>query len=179
MNKVRRDSPRQLDHLHRVGGAAFGIGLGAFGVLGLTKTGWTCSPPTGAQVLGLSTNGALSIISIGVAVILIAAGMRGGHTASMVLVVIGAAFVLSGFVNALVLGMLLNLLAFQISNVIFSFIAGALLLFLGAWGRFAGHLPDDNPYQQERHLGYDTPEPLPSHFDDPVERGGGAGAGRG
>jgi hypothetical protein len=166
MDTVERDTRGRLDHLHRVGAVVFGIGLGAFGVLGLANR-LDMFSTTGAQVLGLSTNGALSIISIVVAVILVAAGMRGGHTASMVLVVIGAAFVLSGFVNALLLGTPLNLLAFQISNVIFSFIAGALLLFLGAWGRFAGHLPDDNPYQQERH-GHDTPEPLPSHFDDPA-----------
>jgi hypothetical protein len=143
----------------------FGVGLGAFGVLGLANR-LAMFSTVGAQVLGLSTNGALSVISLVVACILIAAGVRGGRMASTVLVIIGAAFVLSGFVNALLLGTPLNLLAFRISNVIFSFVAGALLLFLGAWGRFAGGLPDENPYRQERH-GHDTPDPLPSHFDDP------------
>jgi hypothetical protein len=166
MNAAERDTRGRLDHLHRVGAVVFAIGLGAFGVLGLVNR-LPMFSNTGTRIFGLSTNGALSIISLVVAIILIAAGMRGGRTASTVLVVIGAAFVLSGFVNALVLGTPLNLLAFQISNVIFSFIAGALLLFLGAWGRFAGRLPDDNPYQQERH-GHDTPAPLPSHFDDPA-----------
>jgi len=60
----------------------------------------------------------------------------------------------------------LNLLAFRIPNVVFSFVAGALLLFLGSWGRFSGRLPDDNPYRQERHQG-DHPDALPTTFHDP------------
>ena len=123
---------------------------------------------TGKPVLGLSSNGALSVISLVVAAILIAAALRGGRPASTVLVVIGAAFVLSGLVNTLVLGTPLNLLAFRIPNVVFSFVAGALLLFLGAWGRFSGRLPDDNPYRQERHE-HDTVDALPSHFDGPED----------
>ena len=162
---TRRNSHGRLDPLHRVGAVVFAIGLGTFGVLGL-RNRLDMFSTTGQQVMGLSTNGALSIISLVVAVILIAAGVRGGRTASTVLVVTGAAFVLSGLANTLVLGTSLNLLAFRIPNVIFSFVAGALLLFLGAWGRFAGGLPDDNPYKQERSSG-DTPDPLPAHFDSP------------
>jgi len=165
MNNVRRDLPRQLDHLHRAGAVVFGVGLGTFGVLGFVNR-LDMFSTTGEPVLGLSSNGLLSTISVVVAVILIAAGLRGGRTASTVLVVIGAAFVASGLVNTLVLGTPLNLLAFRIPNVVFSFVAGALLLFLGAWGRFTGRLPDDNPYRQERHQG-DHPDALPTTFHDP------------
>jgi hypothetical protein len=119
-------------------------------------------------VLGLSSNGLLSVISVVVGGILVAAGLRGGRTASTVLVVIGSAFVLSGLVNALVLGTSLNLLAFRIPNVIFSFVVGALLLFLGAWGRFSGHLPDDNQYRRERHHD-ETPTAMPATFNDPAD----------
>jgi len=165
MNNVRRDLPRQLDHLHRAGAVVFGVGLGTFGVLGFVNR-LDMFSTTGTPVLGLSSNGLLSTISVVVAVILIAASLRGGRTASTVLVVIGAAFVASGLVNTLVLGTPLNLLAFRIPNVVFSFVAGALLLFLGAWGRFTGRLPDDNPYRQERHQG-DNPDALPTTFHDP------------
>lgn len=165
MSNVRSDTRSRLDQVHRVGAVAFGVGLGIFGALGFAN-GLQFFSTSGPEVLGLSTNGALSTVSVIVAVILIAAGVRGGRLASTVLVVIGAAFVLSGLVNTLVLDTSLNLLAFRIPNVIFSFVAGALLLFLGAWGRFTGRLPDDNPYQDERHHD-DQPEPLPSHFDDP------------
>jgi len=165
MTNVRRDLPSRLDHLHRVGAVVFGLGIGMFGVLGFVNR-LDMFSTTGAPVLGLSSNGLLSTISVVVAVILIAAGLRGGRTASTVLVVIGAAFVASGLVNTLVLGTPLNLLAFRIPNVVFSFVAGALLLFLGAWGRFTGRLPDNNPYRQERHQG-DNPDALPTTFHDP------------
>ena len=165
MTNVRRDLPRQLDHLHRAGAVVFGVGLGAFGVLGFVNR-LDMFSTTGQPVLGLSSNGLLSTISVVVAVVLIAAGLRGGRTASTVLVVIGAAFVASGLVNTLLLGTPLNLLAFRIPNVVFSFVAGALLLFLGAWGRFTGRLPDDNPYRQERHHN-DHPDAPLTTFHDP------------
>jgi hypothetical protein len=167
MSLFRRKTGTPLDHLHRVGAVVFGIGLAVFGVLGLANR-LDMFSTTGQQVLGLSSNGLLAVISIVVAALLIAAGVRGGRTASTLLVVIGSAFVLSGLVNALVLGTPLNLLAFRISNVIFSFVAGALLLFLGAWGRYAGHLPDDNPYYRERHRD-ETPAALPATFADPAD----------
>jgi hypothetical protein len=121
MTNVRRDLPSRLDHLHRVGAVVFGLGIGMFGVLGFVNR-LDMFSTTGAPVLGLSSNGLLSTISVVVAVILIAAGLRGGRTASTVLVVIGAAFVASGLVNTLVLGTPLNLLAFRIPNVVFSFV---------------------------------------------------------
>ena len=143
MNNVRRDSGGPLDLVHRIGAVAFGIGLSIFGVLGLVNRLEPFSTE-GQPVLGLSSNGLLSVISLVVGTVLVVAGVRGGRTASTILVIVGAAFVLSGVVNVLVLGTPLNLLAFRMSNVIFSLIAGALLLFVGAWGRFAARLPDDN-----------------------------------
>lgn len=167
MSNVRRDADTTLDHAHRVGAIAFALGVGTFGVLGLVNRLEMFST-AGQPVLGLSSNGLLSVVSLVVAVVLIAAGIRGGRVASTVLVVVGAAFLLSGFANTLVLGTPLNLLAFRIPNVIFSFVAGALLLFLGAWGRFTGRLPDGNQYRQERHDG-DIADELPSHFDAPAD----------
>jgi hypothetical protein len=164
MSSVRRDTGSGLDHLHRVGAVVFALGLGTFGVLGLVNR-LDMFSTTGQNVLGLSSNGLLSLISLVVAALLIAAAVRGGRIASTALVVIGAAFVLSGVVNVLVLNTPLNLLAFQISNVVFSFIAGALLLFLGAWGRFSGGLPDNNQYQRERHQDDAQPAPLPTTFN--------------
>lgn len=43
--------------------------------------------------------------------------------------------------------------------------AGGLLMMLGAYGRFVGWLPDDNPYQQERH-GDETGAALPTVYPD-------------
>lgn len=136
--------------MHRIGAAVLGVGLCVFGTLGLVNQLGFLSIE-GEEVLGLSTNGLLSTISIVVGVILIAASLRGGRISSTVTTIIGALFLLSGLLNLAVLDTKFNLLAFEIPNVIFSFIAGMMLLFLGCYGRFSGGLPADNPYYQQRH----------------------------
>lgn len=146
------DSPRRLDLVHRVGAVVFGLGLWAFGILGLVDR-LDLFSTRGEPVLGLSSNGLLSIVSLVVGALLIAAAVRGGRMASTVLVGVGAAFLLSGVANVLVLTTPSNILAFTTSNVIFSLLAGFVLLTLGAWGRFTGRLPSSNPYERERHPG--------------------------
>jgi Domain of unknown function (DUF4383) len=144
------NSPRHLNGLHRVGAVVFGLGLGVFGVLGaINRLDWFST--SGEPVLGLTSNGLLSLISLVVGSILVAAGIRGGRTASTITVVVGAVFLLSGVANVLVLDSPFNILAFGMPNVIFSLISGGLLLVLGSWGRFTGRLPAGNPYRQDRH----------------------------
>lgn len=145
-----------LDLVHRIGAAGLGVGLGVFGILGIANRLEFLST-RGEDVLGLSSNGMLSTISLVVGGILIAAGLRGGRISSTVTSVIGVLFLLSGLFNLAVLNTDYNLLAFRISNVIFSFVAGMMLLFLGAYGRFSGGLPSDNPYYRHRHA--DDPRP--------------------
>jgi hypothetical protein len=140
----------RLDYVHRIGAAVLGIGLCVFGVLGVANR-LEFLAVQGKVLLGLATNGLLSTISLIVGGILIGAAWRGGRSSSTVTVVIGALFLLSGLINLAVLHTEFNLLAFRLSNVIFSFIAGMLLLFLGAYGRFSGGLPANNPYYQQRH----------------------------
>ncbi|MEN3264612.1 DUF4383 domain-containing protein [Pseudonocardia sp.] len=165
MNEVGRGSRAGLDAVHRVGAVLFGLGLWVFGIFGIVGRVEPFST-SGEPVLGLSSNGLLSVISLIVGGVLIAAAVRGGRMASTVTVAVGAAFVLSGLANVLVLDTPLNLLAFRMSNVIFSLVSGALLLFLGAYGRFTGGLPADNPYQVERHGGGGQDVPLPTVFRD-------------
>ena len=115
----------------------------------------------GKVLLGLGTNGLLAAISLIVGGVLIGASLRGGRLSSTVTVVIGVLFLLSGLVNLAVLDTGLNLLGFRLSNVIFSLIAGMLLLLLGAYGRFSGGLAADNPYYQLRHRN----DPRPARDD--------------
>lgn len=138
------------DRVHRIGAAALGVGLCLFGILGFVYR-LKFLTVRGETVLGLSSNGLLSTISIVVGGILIAAALRGGRISSTISVTIGVLFLLSGLFNLAVLNSEFNLLAFRLSNVIFSFIVGMLLLFLGAYGRFSGGLPADNPYYRQRH----------------------------
>lgn len=168
MHKVWRESHSRLDAVHRVGAVLFGLGLWVFGILGLVNRLEPFST-SGGSVLGLSSNGLLSAISLVVGGVLIGAAVRGGRTASTVTVVVGAAFVLSGVANVLVLNTSVNLLAFRMPNVIFSLLSGALLLFLGAYGRFTGGLPSDNPYQAERDVYRESDVPLPTVFREPAD----------
>lgn len=131
--------------VHRVSIAALGVFLLVFGVLGLTQRLAFLSDQ-GAIVMGLSTNGLLATISVVVAVVLLAAAIRGGPTASAAGIVFGVLFIVSGLANMLVLDSGLNMLAFRLSNVIFSLVVGMALLFIGAYGRITGGLPPDNPY---------------------------------
>ncbi|HKS51724.1 MAG TPA: DUF4383 domain-containing protein [Pseudonocardiaceae bacterium] len=148
----------RLDLVHRVGAAVLGIGLCVFGVLGVADR-LEFLAVRGKVVLGLATNGLLATISLIVGGILIGAALRGGRSSSTITVVVGALFLLSGLVNLAVLDTAWNLLAFRLPNVIFSFIAGMLLLFLGAYGRFSGGLAADNPYYLQRHR--NDPPPIP------------------
>jgi hypothetical protein len=145
-----------LDLVHRVGAAVLGVGLWIFGILGFVNRLDYLSVQ-GEEVLGLSSNGLLSTISLVVGGVLIVAALRGGRISSTVTIVVGVLFLLSGLLNLAVLDTELNLLAFRMSNVIFSFVTGMLLLFLGAYGRFSGGLSADNPYYQYRHR--DDPHP--------------------
>lgn len=142
-------SRTRLDRIHRTGSVVIGLGLWVFAVLGFVQR-LDFFSTMGAPVLGLSSNGLLSVVSVVFGAILIAAGARGGRTASTIETVVGALFLLSGVANVLVLDSTLNLLAFRMPNVIFSLIVGGLLLCVGAYGRFTGRLPADNPYNVGR-----------------------------
>ncbi len=135
--------------VHRAGAAGLGGFLVAFGLAGLTL-GPEFLSTSGPIVMGLSTNGLLSTLSLIVGVVLVGAAVRGGQVASTVSVAVGALFLASGIVNVLVLNTSLNMLAFQMANVIFSLLVGAALLSVGAYGRFTVDLPASSPYARER-----------------------------
>ncbi|WP_411977428.1 DUF4383 domain-containing protein [Streptomyces decoyicus] len=140
----------RLSKVYRIGAGLMGLVLVAFGVLGLTHhigffdTG-------GDTVAGLNTNGALSVLSIVFGAILVAGMVLGGNFASTLNIVFGCLFLLSGFVNLALLETDANFLAFQLQNVLFSFVVGLMLLVFGMYGRVSGGLPHDNPYWRARH----------------------------
>jgi hypothetical protein len=137
-----------VELVHRIGAVIGAVVLLAFATAGLVG-GLAFFSTRGRDVAGLSTNGLLSTISIVTAVVLIAAAVRGGRTASTMLVLIGALFLVSAFVNLALLGTAANVLAFRLPNVFFSVGAGLVLLLVGAYGRFSGKLPDDSPYHSQ------------------------------
>ena len=131
--------------VHRVGAVAVALVVLAFGLLGFAG-GLDYFSTSGQPIVGLSSNGLLSTISVATAAVLIAAAVRGARIASTVMLVIGVLFLVSALANLAVLDSSLNFLAFRFSNVVFSVLAGLVLLLLGAYGRVSGHLPPDSPY---------------------------------
>ncbi|MFD4943222.1 DUF4383 domain-containing protein [Streptomyces sp. NPDC058239] len=140
----------RLNSVYRVGAGLMGLVLLAFGILGLVnKIGFFSTG--GATVAGLNTNGALSVLSICVGLLLFIGMVIGGNFASTLNMILGIAFILSGFVNLALLETDYNFLAFRLQNVLFSFVVGLMLMVFGMYGRVSGGLPHDNPYWRARH----------------------------
>jgi hypothetical protein len=131
--------------VQRAGAVLVALFLLVFALLGFAS-GQAFFSTRGQSVLGMSSNGLLSTLSVVVALVLLASAVRSPRTASTVMLVLGPLFLLSAFVNSIVIGTRLNWLAFEMSNVIFSVIVGLPMLLLGAYGRISGHLPPDSPY---------------------------------
>jgi hypothetical protein len=132
--------------VHRGGAAALGGFLWVFAILGFVHQLPLLS--TTGRIFGLSTNGALSTISLMVGAVLLGSAVRGGRTASTVTASVGVLFLLSGLVHLGIVNTSLNVLSFQLSNVFFSLAAGIVLLGIGAYGRVTGSKPPGNPYRR-------------------------------
>ena len=145
--------------VHRLGAIAVAAVILVFGVLGFAD-GLEFFSTSGEPVLGMSSNGLLSTISVVTAAVLVFAALRGPRIASTVMIVVGALFILSALANLALLRTDLNFLAFEMSNVAFSAVAGLVLLLLGAYGRLSGNLPPDSPYAVHR----EPPAPEPSEY---------------
>ncbi|MFD2091649.1 DUF4383 domain-containing protein [Blastococcus deserti] len=140
--------------VHRVGALGVAAVILVFGLLGFAG-GLEFFSTSGEPILGMSSNGLLSTISVITAAVLVFAALRGPRVASTIMMIVGSLFILSALANLAVLRTDLNLLAFEMSNVVFSAVAGLVLLLLGAYGRLTGNLPPDSPYAAAR------PQPAP------------------
>ncbi|MER5774642.1 DUF4383 domain-containing protein [Streptomyces sp. NPDC002039] len=152
--RTRLDEHLPVDHrlsrVYRVGAGLTGLLLIVFGILGLIdRIGFFDTG--GDTVLTLNTNGALSVLSILVGLLLICGMVVGGNFASTLNIVLGVLFIASGFVNLALLDTGMNFLAFHIPNVLFSFVVGVMLMWFGMYGRVGSALPHDNPYWRARH----------------------------
>lgn len=139
-----------LNRVYRVASAVLGLSVLTFGVLGYVDL-LGFFDTSGGTVLGLSTNVLLSTISVVVGLLLLAGAVAGGNRSAELNFVLGVLFIGSGLANLTVLQTSWNIFNFQMRNVIFSFVAGLLLLTFGLYGRVSGGLPADNPYYRARH----------------------------
>ncbi|MGW5878953.1 DUF4383 domain-containing protein [Nocardiopsis terrae] len=146
---TKRRADRRLDIVYRIGAGLTGLVLIGFGIAGLMIR-LPLFDTQGEVIAGLSTNGALSFLSIAIGSLLVGAMVLGGIFASTVCVAVGAAFVASGLVNLYLMSTDFNILAFSMPNVIFSFVVGLMVMTFGMYGRFSGGLAEDNPFRQHR-----------------------------
>lgn len=168
METVKKSAATHPVHtVHRVGIGALGLFLLLFGLVGLAQR-LPFATVQGQMIIGLSANGLLATISVVVSLVLIGAAVRGGHAASTIGLVIGTLFLISGIVNIFLLGTTMNMLAFQLPNVIFSVLVGIALFFTGAYGRIASQLPPNSPYYRP-HRDAQAPLALPPQRT-PAER---------
>lgn len=170
MRRGRTVQSHPVHTVHRIGAVLLGLGLWVFGILGLAR-GLEFFSTRGTVVLGLSSNGLLSVISLVAGAVLIGCAAWGGRQASTVTTFVGALFLLSGLVHLAILNSPLNVLAFRMPNVLFSLVAGLILLCTGLYGRLSGGLPPDNPYRREHPMRTRRPDPEEQLDDErqPVE----------
>ncbi|MGR7025117.1 DUF4383 domain-containing protein [Geodermatophilus sp. URMC 62] len=154
--------------VQRIGAFVVAGVIAVFGLLGFAN-GLAFFSTDGERILGLSSNGLLSTISIVTAVVLVVSAFRSPRTASTMMIVIGVLFLVSALANLAVLNSDLNVLAFGLSNVGFSVVAGLVLLFLGAYGRVSGNLPADSPYARESADGEVSPVSPDEYPSTPAE----------
>jgi hypothetical protein len=147
--------------VQRTGAICVGLFLLVFGFIGLSG-GLGFFDTQGKHILGLSSNGLLSTISIVVGLLLVGSALLSPRLASTAMMVFGCLFLISALVNLAVLTTSLNFLAFEMSNVLFSIVVGLLLLLLGAYGRVSGNLPEDSPYAHHHAADTEPPESYPS-----------------
>ncbi|MFJ6725144.1 DUF4383 domain-containing protein [Streptomyces sp. NPDC091281] len=150
--RLRDELPvdHRLARVYRYGAAFCGVVLLVFGSLGFADA-LTPFDTDGQQVAGLTTNGVLSLISVVVGLALVAGGVVGGNVASTLNMVVGSLFLLSGFVHVFILDRSANVLDFGMTNVMFSFVMGLVILTFGMYGRVSSKLSHDNPYWRRRH----------------------------
>lgn len=148
--------------VQRIGALVVAAVILVFGLLGFAG-GLDFFSTDGEPILGMSSNGLLSTVSVVTAAVLVLAALRSPRTASTIMMVIGVLFLVAGLASLAVLRTDANLLAFQIENVIFSEVTGLVLLMLGAYGRVSGNLPPESPYARPRAEEEDGgPESVPS-----------------
>ncbi|MFG2834292.1 DUF4383 domain-containing protein [Streptomyces zaomyceticus] len=151
---MRLKNELPMDHhlatVYRWGAGLCGCILLVFGCLGFADA---LSPfgTSGDRIAGMTTNTTLSVVSLVVGLVLLVAAAVGGNVASTVNMVVGGSFLLSGFYHLFVLDRPANFLDFGMTNVMFSFAMGLLIVTFGMYGRVSSKLSHDNPYWRRRH----------------------------
>ncbi len=139
---MRQTEEVHLPINHRLGGfyrflaGLAGLYLLAFGIVGLTKTrGQDFFERSTTEALGLRTNPAFAILSIVVGAIVLLGALIGRNWDHYINFAGGVIFWLAGLIGLLVMSTEANILNFNISTAIVSFIIGTVLFLSGLYGK--------------------------------------------
>lgn len=144
----------RLSGFYRFLAALAGIFLIVFGIVGLIQT-WGepfFDRESTIAALGLRTNPAFSLLSIVVGAIVLVGGMIGGNLAHYLNLFGGGVFWLAGLVMLILLETPANLLSFQVTTCIVSFLIGTLLVLAGLYGK-RGTSDEERAEDEFRHSG--------------------------
>ena len=134
--------PMPVDHrlctFYRISASLAGVCILAFGVIGFVQT-WSDPWIYFSQpVFWISTNNILNVVSVVFGVALITSAFLGGNLPSYVDTAIGTMFMLNGLFWLMWLRTPpVNVLHFTMTNVVFSFVVGTIILTCGLYGRTA------------------------------------------
>ncbi|HEX6686511.1 MAG TPA: DUF4383 domain-containing protein [Candidatus Limnocylindrales bacterium] len=143
----------RLSGFYRFLAALAGIFLIVFGIVGLAQTlGDPFFDRGDVSALGLRTNLAFSLLSIVVGAIVLVGAMIGGNLAHYLNLFGGGVFWLAGLVMLVVLQTDANILNFQVSTCVVSFLLGTLLVLAGLYGK-RGTQEEERAEDEFRHSG--------------------------
>ena len=126
------DNPHR--RVYRILVSLVGLLLIAFGVLGfLAGNGFL--DRGGEHVLGIGSNGLLSVLSVVAGIVLIGGAVVDGNAAAYVDTLAGMIFMVAGLAGLAFMRTDFNYLAFDMWNVIVSFVIGMILFAAGLYGR--------------------------------------------
>lgn len=126
----------RLARFYRFLAALVGLYVLVFGIIGAIATsGQPMFEQIDTTVLGLRTNFGFSLLSIVVGAIVVVGCLIGGNVAHYVNLYAGGVFWLAGLIMLILLETDGNVLNFQITTCIVSFLIGTVLVLSGLYGR--------------------------------------------
>jgi hypothetical protein len=126
-----------LRPLYRFLAGLAGLYVLIFGIVGVTETGGIgfFAQDDLPEVLGLKTNRAFSVLSIIVGAIIVAGSVIGRNVDHLINMIGGVVFLLAGMAMLAFLHTDLNILGFEVSTCVVSFIIGLVMATAGLYGK--------------------------------------------
>jgi len=138
-----------LRGLYRFLGCVTGLYVLAFGCYGLVISwGHPVFARAALTALGLHTNPAFAVLSIAVGLVVVAAALIGRNVAFYVFLVGGMVFLVSGMAMLAVMQTGLNLLNFNVTTCVVSFVIGLVLSTCGLYTQTASREQEEAAHRR-------------------------------